>query len=422
MYTLIRENLPRASGGSRRGATALRSVSGTVILLGLTSLVTDISSEMVTTVLPLYFIVYLQLTPLSFGLIEGFYQAFGACFRLLGGVIGDKFQRHKDVAVAGYGLSSICKLALIAVGGAWMAITGVLVLDRLGKAIRTGPRDAMISLNSDGASLGAAFGVHRALDSLGALLGPVLAFVILSAAPGAFDSIFMVSFCVSLVGLGILVLFVSGRTNSVPQAASDRVSFRSSWSLLSRPYFRRLTIVSAGLSLFTISDGFLYLVVQKQVDLDFSFFPILYLGTATAYFALAIPAGMLADHIGRARVMIGGYLLLLAVYSCLLREPEGAFQVTAYLVLFGAYYAATDGVLMALASRDVPEETRGSGLALIGSITGLARFAGSALFGAVWTFWSADAAILLLLAGLTVTIACAIPLLGRDSPQGTSPA
>src|SRR5690606_14793107 len=106
------------------------------------------------------------------------------------------------------------------------------------------------------------------------------------------------------------------------------------------------------------------------------------------------------DKIGRARVMLGGYGLLIVCYSALLRRPEGTFEVAIYLALFGAYYAATDGVLMALASRDVPSSVRASGLALVGSVTGFARFLGAIMFGAVWTIWGSDAAIVLLLAGL----------------------
>lgn len=414
MYTMIRENLPASMKGSRRGVR-LKTVSATAVLLGLTSLFTDISSEMVTTVLPLYFIVHLQLTPLHFGLIDGVYQGVGVPLRLLGGYFGDRLQRHKEVAATGYGISGVCKLGLIAVGGAWMAITAVLIFDRLGKAIRTGPRDAMISLSSPPDSLGTAFGVHRALDSLGALLGPILAFMLLELAPGSFDSIFMVSFCISLVGLGIIVLFVRGRP-SAPLAASEPASVRAGLRLARRPYFRRLIVVSASLGLFTISDGFLYLVLQQQLALDFGFFPLLYLGTAMTYFVLAVPAGMLADRIGRAKVMLGGYGLLILCYSALLRRPEGTPEVAIYLALFGAYYAATDGVLMALASRDVPEPVRASGLALIGSITGFARFLGAIMFGAVWTVWGSDAAIVLLLAGLSGSLLFATKALQNGLP------
>lgn len=416
MYTLIRENLPSSPKSNKRGLRASRSVSGTVVLLGLTSLFTDISSEMVTTVLPLYFIIYLQLTPLHFGLIDGIYQGVGVPLRLLGGYAGDRLHRHKEVAATGYGISSVCKLGLLAVGGAWLAITGILVLDRLGKAIRTSPRDAMISLNSPAESVGASFGVHRALDSLGALLGPVLAFAILEFAPGAFDSIFVVSFCVSLIGLGIIVLFVNNRPSVAPVQQVEAASLRAGFALVGRPYFRKLLVVSTLLGIFTISDGFLYLVLQKQLDLDFGFFPLLYLGTATTYFVLAVPMGMLADRIGRARVMLGGYGLLIICYSALLRQPEGTLEVALYLLLFGGYYAATDGVLMALASRDVPENLRASGLAIIGSATGFARFLGAILFGATWTLWGSEAAIVILLTGLTAALIFAVPALRGDGP------
>src|SRR5688572_8288189 len=168
-----------------------RRVAPTVLLLGICSLLTDISSEMVATVLPLYLVSTLGFTPLQYGIVDGLYQGAAAFVRLAGGFIGDRRRRHKGVATFGYGLSAVCKLALAAVGSAFGAISAIIVFDRAGKGLRTAPRDAMISMSSREEDLGASFGIHRALDTTGALLGPLVAFGLLALAPGAFDSLFL---------------------------------------------------------------------------------------------------------------------------------------------------------------------------------------------------------------------------------------
>ena len=207
----------------RRGVRS-RRVSRNVVLLGLTSMFTDISSEMVATILPLYLVFGLGLSPLQFGVADGLYQGVTAFVRLGGGFVADRWRRYKEVAVFGYALSAVCKLGLVAVGSAWTALTAVLVLDRSGKGIRTAPRDAMISLSSEREDLGTAFGVHRALDTAGAMLGPLVAFGLLALVPRAFDAVFVVSFCVAMIGLGLLVLFVKNRRSHIAKRGTARQS------------------------------------------------------------------------------------------------------------------------------------------------------------------------------------------------------
>src|SRR3954451_9686911 len=206
-------------------------VTRTVVLLGLTSLVTDISSEMVVTVLPLYLVYVGGFTPLAFGLIDGLYQGATALVGLASGFIGDRWRRHKDVAASGYGLSAVSKLLLATIGTAVSGVGAIVPLDRIGKAIRTAPRDTMISLATPRDQLGTAFGVHRALDTTGAVLGPILAFAMLAVAPLAFHSLFLVSFCIALVGVALLVLFVDPQrvapdAGAAPATPSLRGAFR----------------------------------------------------------------------------------------------------------------------------------------------------------------------------------------------------
>ena len=376
--------LLRARRVLRPRAGAERRVTRTVVLLGVVSMLTDISSEMVAAVLPLYLVYSLGFTPLQYGIVDGLYQGASALVRLVSGFAGDRLRRHKEVAATGYGLSAICKLGLVAVGSAWGAVGAVILLDRTGKGIRTAPRDALISLNSRPENLGLSFGVHRALDTTGAMLGPLVAFGLLALAPLAFNSIFLVSFCIAIVGVAVLVLFVDGQPQSAEAEEVPRPSLREAGSVLGSAGFRRLLGLASVLGLATISDAFIYLSLENRVGFEPTLFPILFVGTASVYMILAVPAGWLADRIGRGTVFLSGYALLLVVYALLLVPTHGWWGIPLILGMLGAYYAATDGVLAALGSSLSPAHLRGTGLALVGTATSIARLLASVLFGLLW--------------------------------------
>ncbi len=416
-YPSLRERRTRAPA-TRQAGRPTAPVARTVVLLGITSLFTDVSSEMVAAVLPLYLVLQLGFTPLQFGIVDGLYEGVTTLVWLAGGYVADRWRRHKEVAAGGYALSAACKLGLVAAGGAWGAVAGIIALDRTGKGIRTAPRDAMISFSTPPADLGRAFGVHRALDTTGAMLGPLVAFVILAIVPGAFDSVFVTSFCAAVIGLGVLVLFVDNpaRQAAVPPAAAAAgpgMPPRAVAGLLAVPRVRALVVAGAVLALATVSDGFVYLTVQRRASLQVGFFPLLAVGVALVYMLLAAPVGRLADRVGRGLVLLGGHLLLLVVYATLLAGASGVVVVAVTLGLLGAYYAATDGVLAALASAVLPAHARSSGLALVASGTALARLAGSVLFGAVWAVWGLQGAVAGFLAGQLAAIAVAALVLGR---------
>jgi MFS family permease len=398
-------------------APANTRVRRTVVMLGLTSLFTDISSEMVVTVLPLYLVYVGGFSPLALGLIDGLYQGATALVSLASGYIGDRWRRHKDVATAGYGLSALCKLGLAIAGTAMSAITAIVLLDRVGKGIRTAPRDAMISLATPKDQLGAAFGVHRAMDTTGAVLGPLAAFALLEISPLDFHAVFLVSFCIALIGLGVLVLLVQPKpAEPVSEAPARPASLRAAFALLTDPRYRGLMIVGVVLSLATASDAFVFLALQRKLDLGTSLFPLLFVASSAAYMLLALPIGALADRVGRGRVLLAGYVMLAAVYAVLLAPVAGWVALVAGLGLLGAYYAATDGVLMALGSAVVPDELRGSGLALLGTATSLARLVASLAFGGLWTFAGIHAAIACFGVALLAAIALAALTL-RRSPE-----
>ncbi|MER5795018.1 MFS transporter [Streptomyces sp. NPDC001980] len=387
------------------------TIAPTVLALGTVSLVTDVSSEMVTAVLPLYLVAGLGLSPLGFGLLDGVYNGFSAVVRLVGGHLADRGGgRHKWVAGAGYALSALCK-PLLLVAHTLTPIGLVLAADRTGKGLRTAPRDALISLSSTPETRGRAFGVHRAMDTAGALLGPLAAFLILRATVDGYDAVFTVSFCVAVLGVLILVLFVPGRGRTeaagVPTA---RPTLRAALGLLSHRDLRRVTVCALLLGLATVSDSFVYLLLQRRLGVPDRWFALLPLGTAAAFLLLAVPLGRLADHWGRWRVFLTGHGALLLAYVLLLTSWHGTALPYAVLALHGTFYAATDGVLMAAASDSVPEALRSSGLALVQTGQAGARFACSLGFGAAWTLWGDRTALSVSAVALAVCAAYALTL------------
>jgi MFS family permease len=387
-----------------------------VLALGTVSLVTDVSSEMVTAVLPLYLVSGLGLSPMGFGLLDGVYNGFSAVVRLVGGHLADRGGgRHKWVAGLGYAVSAVCK-PLLLVAHSLTPIGLVLAADRTGKGLRTAPRDALISLSSTAETRGRAFGVHRAMDTAGALLGPLVAFLILRATVDGYDAVFTVSFCVAALGVLVLVLFVPGGRGGAVE--DERPTLRGAVGLLRRRGLRRIAVCALLLGLATVSDSFVYLLLQRRLGVPDRWFALLPLGTAASFLLLAVPLGRLADRVGRWAVFVAGHGALLVAYALLLTAWRGSALPYVVLALHGAFYAATDGVLMAAASDGVPEALRSSGLALVQTGQALARFACSLLFGAAWTVWGDRAA----LAGAAVALAACAAFSLTLRPKGTVPA
>ena len=457
-------------------------VSGTVWALGFTSLFTDVSSEMVATVLPVYLVLYLGLTPFQFGIVDGLYHGVTALLRLASGVAVDRTGRSKEIALAGYGASAASRLGMLAAGASWPLIAGVVAFDRAAKGARAVPRDVLISLSSRPDGLATAFGVHRALDSTGAMLGPLVALAILGALPNAFDVVFVASFSVAVVGLGVLMLFVNNAEPSTasapvavappaapartaptavaPAAAPARTAPAAARSgalavaagraaaaerphalsggrpagppassgrgatgalatrILQVPGLLRLTVAAAMLGAATVSDGFLYLLLQREAGFSPGLFPLLYVGTSGCYLALAVPAGRLADRIGRQRAFLAGYGSLAAAYAATMQPGIGLPGVATCVLLLGAHYALTDGVLMAFASGRLSPERRGSGLALITTAASVARLLASVAFGTLWTRYGAGTAVPVFLIALVAAMAVAAFLLRNTEAKG----
>jgi MFS family permease len=382
-------------------------------MLGFVSMLTDVSSEMVATVLPLYLVFTLGASPLALGAIDGAYRGAAALVQVASGFASDRFRRPKEVAGLGYGISAVGKVALVAAGNTIGGIGAIVTFDRVGKGIRTAPRDALISLSSSKAGLATAFGVHRAMDSAGAMLGPLIAFGILLAAPARFDAVFVVSTLFAVLGLAVLVLTVQGR----PKRASrdpNAPSLRSAARLIRDPRFALLLVAAAGLSIASVSDALIYVGLQRKIDFEPAVFPLLYVITAVIFMAFAIPVGQLADRIGRVPVLVSGYALLFIVYGTLLIGSLGYFELILCLVALGGFFAATEGVMPALAGAMLPEKLQASGLGILTTVVSIGSLLSSLAFGALWFAIGLQSAVIVFAAALALAIILAVPLLVRS--------
>ncbi len=391
------------------GTANWKGLSGNVFALGTVSLITDVSSEMVAAILPLYLVIGLQLSPAAYGLIDGVYTGATTLLRLAGGYLADRTNKRKAVAGFGYGISAVAKLGLLAAGNSLTALGFAITADRAGKGLRTAPRDALITLSTPSGDLGRAFGVHRAMDGIGAFAGPLVAMAVLAASAQSFDAVFVTSFCIATFGVLVLVLYVRDRPEPVQRKEPLKLV------LLKDPAVRRIVLAASLLGLVTVGDGFVYLLLQKREGLAFGWFPLLAVGTSLVYLLLAAPLGALADRVGRLKVMLCGYGALTLVYL-LLHGPIGGWPLLVTVVLlYGVFYAATDGVLMALAGPVLPERLRTTGIALIQSGQALAYLGSSVLFGLAWQFWSPETATRIAAGAVVLALITTAALLGSVS-------
>jgi len=411
VYPSVR-NTPKVVAAPAGQSGTSRVLSRNLIALGITSFFTDISSEMVLSVVPLFLTASLGFSIFGFALFEAAYQGTSAVFRIWGGGYADRDRRHKRVAATGYGISTVTRFGLI-LSTAVAAVPAVpfLLADRVGKGLRASPRDALISLSTAPDRLATAFAVHRSFDTAGAMLGPLAAFAVLTMAPGAFDAVFVVSAIAGVIGVATITTFAEEKTKPAPSTSPQR-SILAHWQQVrSTAGMPRLVRVAGLLSMFTVGDAFLYLIIQRSTDLSARFFPLLFVGTAVAYLVAALPFGRLADRIGTRRVFLMGHVMLGVLYVAFGFFGVGAPLAVAGLVLLGVYYAATDGVVAAMSSQLVPIEIRASGIAVVTVAIALGRMISAALFGFLWHQFGSSDALIVYLAGLVLSLIVASKLL-----------
>lgn len=402
MYISLRDRPDLKAAAPR---PAVRHPVGRVVLtLGFVSLLTDVSTESVAAILPLYLTVVLGLSPVAYGLVDGLHQGVSALVRLGGAWVADRTDRPKWVAFTGYAVSAVARAFLLLASGV-TGVAAVVTADRVGKGIRTAPRDAMISSATPTEHLGRAFGVHRMLDTVGAALGPLIAFALLWLVPGGYTVVLVVSLAFAVVGVALLGLLAPDQRIRREHTGPTPPPFRT--RDLADRRLRPLLVVAGLLGVLTIGDGFLYLALIERGGFAVTWFPLLYVGTNLAYMCLAIPLGRTADRVGRSRVYVVGHLALVCAYLCAVAPAPVSVTTIGTLLLLGTFYAATDGVIAALAGRLVPVQARASGIAAAQTVVAVARMVASAGFGVLWLALGVVPAMLLVALLLAAAVVAA---------------
>ena len=347
-----------------------------VVRLGYVSLCTDVSTEMILGVLPLFIVRELGATALVLGLIEGVAEAINYFFRVLAGVMTDKIGRRKPLVLLGYGLSSVAK-PLFAFANSWGHAFVVRVADRAGKGVRTSPRDALISDSAAKSQAGKAFGLHRSLDQVGAIVGPLLAFVVLPVV--GIRGVFWLSFIPAALALVILLFFVV-ETRGL---AKQKSIFENAREVLNHNFVLLLLV----LGVFTVGAyNFSFILLKAgSLGVQEANIPLVYACLNLATVVLGLPAGMFADRVGKVPILALSYAVFLvtSVAGALLTgNPLYAFPLA---FLFGSYLAISETVQRAMIPDFTKPELKGTAYALYYTLVGVGSLVSNLIFGALWT-------------------------------------
>lgn len=379
-------------------------LSPNVFFLGLTSFLTDVSSEMIFTVLPLFLANVLGVGTAIIGLIEGIADSTATLVRVFSGWLSDKLGRRKPLAVLGYGLSTIAKPFLY-FAGAWAAVLAIRFSDRLGKGIRSAPRDALVADSTSAKEMGKSFGFHRALDTLGAVVGlggaAAVVFLLqrggLALSKDSFQTLVLIGVVPAVLAV-VIILFLVREVKATPRAKG--VSSASTGRFDAR--FKIFLVIMVIFTLGNSSDAFLVLRAQ---NLSFSVLQILLLFALLnlVYAVTSLPAGMLSDRLGRKGVIALGWSLYALSYLGF--ALAGAWwHVWLLFAVYGLYYGATDGVARAFVADMVPAERRGTAYGLFHTAVGITALPASLIAGFLWQLIGPSAPFILgaALAGVAV--------------------
>lgn len=377
----------------------------TVVVLGFVSLLNDAASEMVTPLLPLLLATRLGAGPAVLGLVEGLAESLLSLLKLWSGWLADRGWSARVLVLSGYGVSNAAR-PLMALATGWPAVVALRSIDRLGKGIRTTPRDALISSAVADAERGRAFGFHRSMDHAGAMLGPLFAFALL-ATGASITQVFLLS---AIPGAAVLVLIALGLAPATRPVMATPARF--DWRLLP-PRLRGLIVAAAGLAFCNVPETFLVLWAT-EAGLSALWVPLLWAVTSAIKSPVALVGGALSDRVGRLPVVLASWFARIVVLALIAIVPSGAAITCALFVAYGASLAAAEGPERALVGDAAPPDMRGRLFGVYHLASSVTALPGSLMFGCLWEGVSRPAAFLTA-AALTLASALAMALVLRST-------
>ncbi len=357
-----------------------------VTMLGIVSFFTDFSTEMIAGMLPSFTVTELGASKAILGGIEGSAELVSYAFRLVSGSLSDRFRRRKIFILLGYGLSTISK-PFFSVSFNWIDVLVIRISDRVGKGVRTAPRDALISDSVTETTSGKAFGIHRTLDQTGAIAGPIAGYALLQA----FNvrDIFVLSLIPGIIAIIILVFFVKEVIGKDITKGMQRNFY---YLLKQNKPFTILLVITGIYSLGAYNFSFILL---KSLDLGVieSSIPLVYAAINITHTAISIPAGIIADRIGKEKILILGYGVLLISSSVMVLLSGNFLYAFVIALIYGIYVGITETVQRAVLPRYADSNVRGTAYGLYNLVIGVGFFIGNILFGYFWDVYSLGVAI-----------------------------
>jgi MFS family permease len=378
-----------------------------VVALGVVSFLTDVSSEMIYPLLPVFLTAVLGADAAFVGAIEGAAETTAALLKLASGWWSDRVRRRKPLVVIGYGIASIAR-PLVAIAQTAAQVLVIRVSDRVGKGIRNSPRDALIAESVDPSIRGRAFGFHRAMDNAGGVLGPLIAFAVLTWHFAELRTVFWLAAIPALLSLVVLIAFVRDVPRAAPAPEQKGLD-------LTQPMGARFWKVLGVIFLFTLgnsTDAFL-LLRANQLGVPVALAPILWAALHVVKTASNVPGGALSDRIGRRPTLIAGWLLYAVVYFGF-AHASTAWEAWALFAAYGVFFGLTEGSERALVADMVALERRGTAFGWYYLAIGLGALPASLLFGFVWDSAGAPAAFIVG-ASLALAAAVGMTLVGKKT-------
>jgi MFS family permease len=394
--------MKKSEVGEKDKGSSLRNL----FALGSVSFFTDMSSEMVFSLLPAFLLGLPGSSRAILGLIEGTAEALSHALRAISGVFSDKFRKRKLFVLGGYVMSNVVK-PFFAVARGPLDVFVIRVTDRVGKAIRTSPRDALLSESVSEKRRGTAFGLHRTLDQAGAIVGPLVASTTLLFLGFAIRDVFWLSLIPGVIALIIILFFVKERTSKSANEFRLLTGIRS----VLKGNFSRLLIVVTIFSLGAFNFSFV-LLNANEAGIVNSLIPLVYAVVNVAHTAIAIPAGALSDKIGKEKVMIIGYSVFLATDLLIFLPTNGSVAILV-AVFFGAYTGIVETVQRALIPDYVETSLRGTAYGVYYLIIGSAFFVSNAIVGSLWEYFGSSVATTYSIVTSAVAILAMILFIGK---------